>query len=88
MMNCRKVESLVTDYLDGVVEGITRLRFELHLRICPSCSRYVSKVQKLIEALGRLPANEPVSSEKIAKLQRIAAKSADFGGDPERSPQS
>lgn len=72
MMNCRRVESLVTDYLDGLVSGVTRLRYELHLRICPSCSRYVAKMQMLVEALGRLPDDQPVPREKLERYRKLA----------------
>lgn len=54
---CIEVVELVSDYLDGQLDGATHRRVEEHLKLCPPCRVYVEQVRETVRALGRLPAD-------------------------------
>lgn len=51
---CREVVELVTDYLEGRLDGALRERFEEHLDACPDCAVYLQQMRTVIRALGRV----------------------------------
>lgn len=53
-MTCRELVGLVSDYLEGGLEGADRERFETHIGECPPCSGYLEQMRLLIGATGRL----------------------------------
>ncbi len=55
MMTCRDISELVTDYAEGRLSFLDRLRFQLHLGLCRNCRRYVRQVKATAGALGKLP---------------------------------
>jgi anti-sigma factor RsiW len=55
MVTCRDVTELVTDYLEGRLGLVARLRFWWHLRGCVHCHEYLRQMQLTRDALGRLP---------------------------------
>jgi len=55
---CVEVVELVSDYLDGVLDGEMRRRMQEHLALCPACRVYVEQVRDTVRALGRLPEDE------------------------------
>lgn len=65
MMNCRKVQQLVTEYLENAIGPVRRARFELHLRLCRSCEVHVEKMAELVRTLGRLPPDTEVPEDLI-----------------------
>ena len=66
-MTCRELSEIVTDYLEGAMPLQDRIRFDLHLAVCPECRRYVEQMQRTVTSLGRVPA-EPIAPEVEAKL--------------------
>lgn len=53
-VDCRAVVELVTDHLDGVLDGDTAAAFDRHLHGCPTCRDYVLQIRATIAATGRL----------------------------------
>ncbi len=53
-LRCRDLVELVTDYLEGALPPEERIRFELHLAICPGCATYVRQLRGTLRAAGRL----------------------------------
>jgi anti-sigma factor RsiW len=49
---CREAVELVTDYLEGVLTGRARIRFERHLAACPHCSEYLAQIRDTVAASG------------------------------------
>lgn len=46
-MNCKKIqEFIITDYIDGQVEGKQKSFIDQHLSQCPACSGYLSSIRK------------------------------------------
>jgi predicted anti-sigma-YlaC factor YlaD len=58
MITCRQVAELVTDYAEGHLPLLDRLRFQLHLGLCRDCRSYVRQLRVTARALGRLPEPE------------------------------
>jgi anti-sigma factor RsiW len=53
-ISCRELVSLVTEYLEGVLPPIERLRFERHVAVCPPCRGYLNQMRETIRASGGL----------------------------------
>lgn len=53
-MSCRELVRLVTDYLEGALDGPTRRRFEAHLAGCEGCAEFVAQLRATIGLVGRL----------------------------------
>ncbi len=58
-MTCKEFVEIITDYLDGSLSLLNRIRFHLHLGLCLGCRVYLRQMKHTIETLGRLP-DEPV----------------------------
>lgn len=48
MITCRELEGFMIDYLEGDLPKRQRRRFDLHLRLCPDCWRYVEAYKQTI----------------------------------------
>lgn len=55
MLTCRELTELVTDYVEGRLSFLDRLRFQMHLGMCRSCRAYLRQLKQTIRALGELP---------------------------------
>jgi len=55
MPSCQELTELVTDYLEGEMSFSGRVRFKLHVAMCPSCKRYIDQVEVTVDSLGSLP---------------------------------
>ncbi len=62
MLTCRELTELVTDYLEGRLSFLDRLRFQMHLGMCRHCRAYLRQLKQTIRALGELP-QEPIPPE-------------------------
>jgi anti-sigma factor RsiW len=67
MLTCHEMVELVTDYLEGRLDGTERRRFESHVAECDGCTRYVDQMRMTIDALGRIPP-ETISPEAEREL--------------------
>ncbi len=54
MLTCREMDDFMVDYLDGALPPGTRIRFDLHLRLCSGCREYVRGYRKSIELTQRV----------------------------------
>ncbi|HMC06608.1 MAG TPA: zf-HC2 domain-containing protein [Solirubrobacterales bacterium] len=70
MMTCQELVELVTDYLEGRLDGRQRARFEEHLGECPPCDSYLEQMRETVGALGRIP---PESLSPEAERTLLAA---------------
>ena len=69
MLTCKEITALVTDYAEGNLSLLDRLRFRMHLGMCRNCRRYVRQMKATAAALGRLPPPE-LSPELEEELLR------------------
>ncbi|MEM6531849.1 MAG: zf-HC2 domain-containing protein [Myxococcota bacterium] len=54
---CQEITQLCTDYLERRLSRLDRLRFQLHIALCPHCRRYMKQMQATVDALGYMPAD-------------------------------
>jgi anti-sigma factor RsiW len=66
-MSCQELVELVTDYLDGALDGDTRVRFEHHVGLCPGCETYLQQMTETAARLGSIPVDS-LSAEAQARL--------------------
>lgn len=58
-MNCRKVRSLLSAYLDGEVIYNQKNEIDSHLKRCELCRMQLFDLKQALESLGRLPGDDP-----------------------------
>jgi anti-sigma factor ChrR (cupin superfamily) len=51
MLTCKEITELVTDYAEGNLSFMDRLRFRMHIGMCRNCRRYVRQVKATAAAL-------------------------------------
>ncbi len=49
MMTCRELYGFLDEYLDGILDALTRQTFERHLERCAACRRYVSSYRTALK---------------------------------------
>jgi anti-sigma factor RsiW len=71
MITCREFDEFLVGYFDGALPAAQRRRFELHLRLCPECRRYLETYRRTL-ALTRaaLRGDELVPEEVPEDLVR------------------
>ncbi len=62
-MTCKDVESFLDDYLEGTLPLATRIRFEIHVRMCAECRPYIARYRRAME-LGQKLLSEPAEGEE------------------------
>ena len=71
-LSCQEIVELVNDYLEGVLPGDVRARFEEHLGLCPMCVTYLDQIRATVEATRRLSQEEldPAVREELVRAFR------------------
>ena len=71
-LRCQELVALVTDYLDGVLSRRQRHGFEMHLRTCLRCPKYVEQIRAVARAASRSdPSAGPLPGQaELAELFR------------------
>lgn len=62
MLSCQELTEVVTDYLEGRMRFVDRVRFRLHVGMCRDCRAYLKNQRVIIRAVGQLPP-EPMPTE-------------------------
>lgn len=70
-MACKDFVEIVTDYLEGSMPFLQRVRFHLHLGLCLGCRTYLRQMKQTIQTLGRLPEQPPAPEVRDELLQRF-----------------
>ncbi|MEM6992175.1 MAG: zf-HC2 domain-containing protein [Myxococcota bacterium] len=82
MMTCKDVERFLDDYLEGSLPLMTRIRFELHVRMCAECGPYIARYRRAIELGQQLLAEKGDADAAEAvpeELIDVILKSIDEG---------
>jgi predicted anti-sigma-YlaC factor YlaD len=58
MLTCTEITELVTDYAEGNLSFLDRVRFVMHIGMCRNCRRYVRQMKATTRALGLVPPPE------------------------------
>jgi len=67
-LTCHEVVELVTDYLEGALPPVERVRVEQHLSVCDGCTRYLEQMRETIRLTGRLTEEQIPAQQKQALL--------------------
>lgn len=72
MITCQQLTELVTDYVEGRASMWDRVRFRLHLAVCPACVAYVHQLELTVAAVGHLPpeALDPAMEAELLEVFR------------------
>lgn len=60
-MNCHRVQSLISAYVDSELSGVEMLAIREHLNGCSECRREFESLREVKSALGRLHTKHPVA---------------------------
>jgi anti-sigma factor ChrR (cupin superfamily) len=71
MLTCKEITDLVTEYAEGGLSFMDRIRFQMHIGMCRNCRRYVRQVKATVGALGLLPQPEVPPELEDELLQRF-----------------
>jgi anti-sigma factor RsiW len=67
MLTCKQITDLITDYLEGRLPWMDRLRFQMHVGMCQHCRKYLRQMKLSVAVLGAMPA-EPVPDDVMQSL--------------------
>ena len=67
-LTCKELVELVSDYIEGALPPHERTRFDMHLRQCPHCTRYVEQMRDTIRITGALRESDVTPEAKDALL--------------------
>ncbi len=73
-MTCREATCLLTEKREGQLSAWARLRYRLHLGICPRCRAYVRGFDQVLQALASLPREPPPPPLRDALVERLKRK--------------
>jgi predicted anti-sigma-YlaC factor YlaD len=71
MLTCKEITQLVTDYAEGHLRFLDRMRFRLHIGMCRNCRAYVRQLEATAKALGKLPEPEIPPDLKAELMRRF-----------------
>jgi predicted anti-sigma-YlaC factor YlaD len=67
VLTCRDLIELATDYNEGRMSMLERIRFDMHVLMCRNCRAWVRQLKETVNVLGALP-DEPIPPELEADL--------------------
>lgn len=76
MLTCKEITELVTDYLEGRLSFMERLKFLWHLSMCGPCRAYVKQVKMTVEVLGKMETPPPSPDMERELLRQFSAWSS------------
>ena len=92
MPDCKKLDPLVTPYVDGELESANRAEVDAHLRVCPPCHARVVVEQSVRDLLSRRKHTFKEARASASLRRRCEAVGADLPpsrlwrfGEPRRS---
>ena len=72
-MNCRRVISLLSAYIDGELDGMNMLSVRAHISDCDSCCRDYESLRATKQLLARMPTASPQKDFAKAICSRLDA---------------
>ena len=74
MLDCKKIQPRISEFIDGDLDGDASWAIKLHLASCAVCSVVASDLTRTAAVLRDLPALEPSSGFEAALARRLADK--------------
>jgi anti-sigma factor RsiW len=68
-IRCQELVELITDYLDGALDAISRMEFEAHLLLCPGCWEYLRQIETTRTLLGLVPLDNLPRETRIGLVE-------------------
>jgi anti-sigma factor RsiW len=72
ILDCRKVQPLLSEYVDGTLQADTAWDVKLHVASCAVCARVADELAATATLLQSLPALEPSKDFETALARRLA----------------
>ena len=72
-LTCRDLTDRASEYLDGCLPILTKVRVGLHLASCTHCRAYVKQIDLVSSALRSLPKLYPSPVNRLRLCQQFAA---------------
>jgi anti-sigma factor RsiW len=72
ILDCRKVQPLLSEYVDGTLQADTAWEVKLHVASCAVCARVADELAATATLLQSLPALEPSKDFAAALARRLA----------------
>ncbi len=70
-LTCKAVSEAITDYLEGRLSFVERIRFQMHLGFCRGCRRYIRQMRLMLRTVGTLPIEPIPPAVRDELLQRF-----------------
>jgi hypothetical protein len=74
MLDCKKVQPLLSEYVDGTLAPNTAWDVKLHVASCAVCARIADELAATATLLQSLPTLEPSANFEAALAKRLADK--------------
>jgi anti-sigma factor RsiW len=71
-MDCKQAAGLISEYIDGVLEGRFRRQVDAHLRVCPECRRELELLRSVVACAGDVETVNPPSNLKARIMGSVA----------------
>jgi predicted anti-sigma-YlaC factor YlaD len=55
-VTCRRLTEVITDYLEGKMSLLDRVKTEQHLHMCPGCAIYLAQMKNTVALAAELKA--------------------------------
>jgi hypothetical protein len=72
MLDCKKIQPRISEYVDGVLDGDTAWNLKLHLSSCGVCSQIESELRATTNLLRSLPEAGPSLDFEAKLAKRLA----------------
>jgi predicted anti-sigma-YlaC factor YlaD len=73
MLSCKQITELVTEYIEGRMSLVDRMRFQMHVGLCRHCRTYLRQMRTTMRVLGRLP-DAPIPDDVRDELRKRFAE--------------
>jgi predicted anti-sigma-YlaC factor YlaD len=71
MLTCRELTEVITDYLEGRMSFMDRVRFRAHIGMCRDCRAYLDQMKQTVRAMGQLPPEDIPPEVRNQLLERF-----------------
>lgn len=74
MLDCKNIQTQLSEYVDGTLDGDTAWKINLHLASCAVCARAAEELGQTVRLLQNLPMLEPSANFEAMLASRLADK--------------
>jgi len=72
MLDCKKIQPLLSEFVDNALDGDTAWKVKLHVSSCAVCEQVAGEIRATASLLSGLPARETSSGFEAALAARLA----------------